>query len=226
LQGKEDLLAASDDPRGVIIISAHLGNWEMAHIFGSCFLRSPLVLVARPVRPGFVNRWLNRFRSRFGNILLDKDRALPKMARALSRGGRVGILIDQGTLRSEGVEIQFFNRTTTATPVAAILARRFGSRVLPAFCVRDSVGTLTLLVRPPLNLQKTGDMETDIHANTQIMNRAIEDAVDAYPEQWFWFHKRWKRHYPHLYPEDLTRRKNQKLKRKRLHAAHNMNPAG
>jgi KDO2-lipid IV(A) lauroyltransferase len=214
--GEDNLLQAIKGPRGVILMSAHLGNWEMAHIFASCYVRNPLVLVARKVRPKALNQWVQRLRTRFGSVVLDKGGALPKMARALNRGGPVGMLIDQGALRSEGVEAVFFGKTVTATPVAAILARRYDSPVLPAFCIREEDGGLTLVVEPPLGLKKTKDMQRDVQVNTQMMNDAIERAVRAWPEQWFWFHKRWKRHYPYLYPEDLARRKRQQARRKAI----------
>ena len=97
---------------------------------------------------------------------------------------------------------------------AALLAQRYGSAVLPAYCVRERDGRLVVHVAPPVPIQKTKDSQADLQANTQMMTDAIEKAVRAYPDQWFWFHKRWKRYYPHLYPEDLARRKRRREKRK------------
>lgn len=216
IRGRGNLLNAMKSPKGLILISAHLGNWEMAHTILSCYVQTPLVLVARKIRPEALNQWVHQVRTRFGSVVLDKAGALPKMARVLSHGGPVGVLIDQGTLRSEGVEVAFFGKTVTATPAAAILARRYNSPVVPTFCIREGDGSLTLVVEPPLTLKKTKDMRGDLQVNTQIMNDAIERAVKAYPEQWFWFHKRWKRHYPHLYREDLARRKQQQARKKAI----------
>jgi KDO2-lipid IV(A) lauroyltransferase len=214
IRGQENLLEAVSASKGAILVSAHFGNWEMAHIVICCFLQTPLVLVARWVRPRRFNEWVCRLRSRFGSVVLDKAGAIRKMARALRRAGIVALLIDQGTLRSEGVEIRFFGKTVTATPAAALLARRYDSPVLPACCIREKDGGLTLIVEPPLPLKRTNDIRGDLQVNTQIMNDAIERLIRAYPEQWFWFHKRWKRHYPHLYPEDLAMRRRQKEKRR------------
>jgi KDO2-lipid IV(A) lauroyltransferase len=214
IRGKDNLLNAMKSPKGLILISAHLGNWEMAHIFASCYLQTPLVLVARKIQPKALNQWVRRLRTRFGSVVLDKAGALRKMVRVLSRGALVGLLIDQGTSRSEGVEIVFFGRTVTATPAAALLARRYDSPVLPVFCIREGDGSLTFVVEPPLVVRKTKDMRGDVRVNTQIMNDAIERAVKAYPDQWFWFHKRWKRHYPYLYPEDLAKRQRRREKRR------------
>jgi KDO2-lipid IV(A) lauroyltransferase len=215
IKGKENLLDAAKNPNGAILISAHLGNWEMTHIYGACLMKTAPVLVVRKVRPDFLNRWINGFRSRFGSIILDKAGALPGLLRALRSGKVVGLLIDQGTLRTEGIEIEFLGKTAIATPAAAILARRFDSPVLPAFCVRECNGRLTFVVEPPLPLKKTEDRQADIKENTQIMNVALERNIRAFPDQWFWFHKRWKRHYPQLYPEDLAKRRRDKEKRRK-----------
>ncbi|MDY6951156.1 MAG: hypothetical protein SWE60_06575 [Thermodesulfobacteriota bacterium] len=214
IKGEENLLSSMKSREGVILISAHLGNWEMAHLAVSCYLQGPLVLVARRIDSRRLHRWLNDLRSRFGSVVLDKRQALGRMARALKGGGVVGLLIDQGTRQSEGVEVTFLGRTTTATPAAALLARRYKSTVLPAFCVRQRDGKLTLLVEPPLKLQRTQDPGADLRENTQRMTSALEAAVRAYPEQWFWFHKRWKRHYPYLYREDLASRQRRRERRR------------
>jgi KDO2-lipid IV(A) lauroyltransferase len=215
IHGEEHLLEAARSSRGAILISAHIGNWEAAHMSTACFLEKPVVLVARRIRPRLLNQWVNRLRARFGGVLLDKAGALPKMARALRGGKVVGILIDQSTLRSDGVEIDFLGHRAMATPSAAILARRFNSPVLPAFCLRQRDGHLTLTVQPPLALARTNDRQSDMVENTQVMNDAVAEAIRSHPDQWFWFHKRWKRHYPELYPEDLARRRRQKAAKRK-----------
>jgi KDO2-lipid IV(A) lauroyltransferase len=199
IRGKQNLIHALEGPNGIIAISAHIGNWEMAPPFVSNYFGKRSVSVARQVSPEWLDRWIYWLRTRFGNTIVDKKGALPTMARTLKKGNILGILIDQGTKRSQGVEVKFFGRTTTATPVAAMLARRFDSTVLLSYCIREPGKYLTLVVEPPLHLQKTDDVRADLQNNTQIMTDAIERAVKKYPEQWFWFHKRWKRHHPEIY---------------------------
>lgn len=213
IRGKDNLLNAIKNPKGVILISAHIGNWEMAHQSISCYLQKPLVLVARELQSKAFDRWILRLRARFGNTIIYKEGALPDMTRTLRQGKVLGLLIDQETKRSEGVDATFFDRTVSATPSAALLAIRCKSPVLPVFCIREADSRLTLVVEPPLTIKRTGGLRADLKTNTQIMTSAIERAVRAYPEQWFWFHKRWKRHYPNLYPEDMARRQRRREKR-------------
>ncbi|MBW2194211.1 MAG: lysophospholipid acyltransferase family protein [Deltaproteobacteria bacterium] len=214
IKGKEYLLNAIKNPKGVIIISGHLGNWEICHLLLVCYLQMPITLVARKIRPEFLDRATHKFRTHFGNVVVYKKRALSQMARTLNQGKALGLLIDQETKHSKGVEVTFFGRTVIATPAAALLARRYNSSVLPVFCVRERDGRLTLIVEPPLTLKKTEDSAADLKTNTQIMTSAIEKVIKAYPEQWFWFHKRWKGRHPYLYEEDLAKRQQRRQKRK------------
>ncbi|MCP4681364.1 MAG: hypothetical protein GY864_03425 [Desulfobacterales bacterium] len=217
IRGEEFITNALKTHKGIIFISGHLGNWEMVPLFFSCYFQMPIASVARQLQGKTLNRLINSLRTRFGNIILDKKGALPKMVRLLKQGGLLGILIDQGTTRPEGVEISFFDHTVTATPAPALLARRYNCRVVPMFCVREADHRLTLVIEPPLVLQKTKDTSADLQANTQIMNHAVEKVIKRYPDQWLWFHKRWKQHYPYLYPEDMARRARKRAKRKRKH---------
>ena len=226
---KEDLLSvikvigaghlekAVKENKGFIFFSAHIGNWEIAHLFTSVYINMELVLVAKALSLNGIDQFVNRLRSKFGNRIFYKKGALNQMARALRRKKGVGLLIDQETRPKEAVEVTLFGKAVNTTPSVAFLARRYECPVLPVFCVREEkTGQLLLTVRPPLNLVKTHDPHWDIKANTQKMNDEIEKIIRAYPTQWFWFHKRWKRHYPQLYPEDMARNARRELK-KRAH---------
>ncbi|MEA1948368.1 MAG: lysophospholipid acyltransferase family protein [Thermodesulfobacteriota bacterium] len=207
IRGEEHLLNAMHNNKGVIVISAHLGNWEIVPLFCPLYFNTPMTVVARQILNKMINRWIHGLRTRFGCRVIYKDVALPEMTRTLRQGKILAILIDQGTKSSLGVKIRFFNKFVTATPAAALLAMRCKSPVLPGFCTRNADGAFTIIIEPPLVLKRTGDLGADLKTNTQIMTDAIEKAVREYPEQWFWVHKRWRKYYPHLYPEDLARRR-------------------
>ena len=210
MKGDPKALKLLNNPKGTILISAHLGNWEMGPLFASCYLQYPLILVARKVRPRLLNKLVDKMRSRFGNTILDKKNALVPIKQSIRDGHVIGLLVDQGTTFAEGVETTFFGHKVTATPVVALLARRYRCPVIPAFCVREADGNLSALFSSPLPLKKSDDFRADLTENTQIMINAIEDAIRKYPDQWFWFHKRWKRFYPWLYPEYQARRRRRK----------------
>jgi KDO2-lipid IV(A) lauroyltransferase len=204
--GLENLQCALQSKKGLIVVSGHLGSWEMGLLYACCILEKPSLGVAKKIRFAPLNRRIHRLRTRFGLKIVYKKGALPEMRQMLRRGGILGLLIDQSR-RSEGVEVTFFGHKVTATPAAAFLAIRCKCPVLPIFCVRESNGQLTMEVNPPLELKRTGDLRSDVQANTQVITDAVEKAVRKYPDQWFWVHKRWKKFYPHLYPEYQARRK-------------------
>jgi KDO2-lipid IV(A) lauroyltransferase len=209
--GKEHIDAAVTNPNGVIIISAHIGNWEISPMLMKLVLGKTMTSVVRPLDNAWVDRWITNLRTQFGNRIISKEGALQEMTRTLRNGGVLGILIDQVTKRVDGLEVRFFGKRVMATPGAALLALRCRSTVLPAFCVREN-GGLVVHVRPPLEIKRSGDLRKDIQVNTQLMNDAIVEIIKEYSSQWFWFHKRWKRFHPDLYPEYQAKRRRKRRK--------------
>jgi KDO2-lipid IV(A) lauroyltransferase len=206
VEGLENLQHALKSKNGLIAISAHLGSWETGLLFFCCQVQSPILGVVKKIRFAPLNRWVHRMRGRFGIRIIEKKGAMPQMRRMLRQGGVIGLLVDQSR-RSEGVEVKFFGHKVTTTPAAAFLAIRCKSPVLPLFCVRDDRGRLTVMIQSPLEIKRTGDLRSDIQANTQMITDIVEKIVRQYPDQWFWVHKRWKKYYPDLYPEYQARRK-------------------
>ncbi len=213
VEGEENFNKAFKSNRGIVIVSAHMGNWEVGlHITN--YYGKPMLGVAAKTRYGWADILLSRSRNRLGNTIIDKKGALPKITEGLRRGEVIGMLIDQSR-RKHGVEVTFFGRKATASPAAALLALRCNSLVLPAFCVRRSDGQLTIQVKTPFELTRTGDLRSDIQSNTQRMIDVVEAMVRTYPDQWFWLLKPWKVHYPNLYSEWDARRRKRKAKKKR-----------
>jgi KDO2-lipid IV(A) lauroyltransferase len=213
VEGEERFVNALQGKQGVVIVSAHMGNWEACLHFTNHYGK-PMLGVAAKTRFGWADVLLSRSRNRLGNMIIDKKGALPKMTEGLRRGEVIGMLIDQSR-RKHGVEVTFFGRTATASPAAALLALRCKSLVLPAFSVRGSDGQLTIQVKKPLELTRTGDLRRDIQSNTQRMIDVVEEMVRKYPDQWFWLLKPWKVHYPNLYSDWDARRRKRKAKKKK-----------
>jgi len=198
--------------RQVILVTGHIGNWEMANLFLSSYCKRPILTIARRLEPAFLNRLFHKMRSRYGTIIVDKMNSLSQIMKFVGKGYNFELLADQGTKISEGIEVSFFNRRVTATPVVAILARRYDCPVIPGCCIREADGNLAIVFYPPLPLKKTGNLHSDIRENTQLMMSALEKAVREYPDQWFWFNKRWKRFYPWLYPEYQKKRRRKRAR--------------
>ena len=213
IQGAEYFSQALAAGRGVIFISGHLGNWENGFQLPALLFGAPLTGVAKPMKLRFFNQYLHNFRTRFGNRLLYKTGAFPEMRQTLRAGGVVAFLMDMPR-QKEGIPVNFLGHPATATRVAALLARRCKSAVVPCFCIREADGRLTLRIEPPVPLRRTRDIQADLAADTQRLTDVIAKAVERNPEQWFWMHKRWKSYHPELYPEHLrTKKKRQGKKR-------------
>lgn len=212
VEGLEILSQALDHPRGCLVYSAHLGNWELGFLALAARLNRPVLTVAKPIKWPLAHRWLTALRTRFGNRLVFKEGAMPFMIRSLREGQAVALLIDQGVRRSEAVEVAFFGKRTMATPAAALLALRCRMPVVPLFCIRQAGGRYFIKIHPPVAYERSGALRQDIQTYTQAFLDPLEAVIRHYPEQWFWFHKRWKRTYPELYPQYqvLRRRKRRK----------------
>jgi KDO2-lipid IV(A) lauroyltransferase len=198
--GEDRWQQALDKNQGLIIASAHLGNWEIGLQYAACSRQAPVLGVAKKIRFRPLDKWMYKLRTRFGINIVTKKGAMSEMRRALRRGETVAFLVDQSR-RKESVDVNFFGHRVPATPAAAFLGLRCKSPILLIFCVREASGQLTFHVGEPLNLKWSGDLRADVQANTQLITDALERMIRRYPDQWFWVHKRWKKYYPQLYPE-------------------------
>lgn len=216
VDGEAYIRAAVAEGRGIIVISAHIGNWETALQFYSLYFGQTMTAVYKPLKVGWADQWLRNYRSRFGNRLIDRRGAMGEMTGALRGRGTVGLMIDMAR-NKQGVPVNFIDHPTTATPAAAMLALRCKSPVMPLFGLRGADGRLTLRIEPPVEIQRTGDLRHDLQVNTQRMIDIVVKVIDRHPEQWYWMQKRWKSFHPELYAtiEHKPEHRQAKLKRRR-----------
>ena len=137
-RGAGDFDRAIDHPRGCLLYSAHLGNWEFGLLALSARLNRSTMTVAKPIKWKLAHNWLTVLRSRFGNQVFFKEGAMPWMIRALREGQTLTVLIDQGVRRKEAVEVTFFGKQTLATPAVALFALRCRMPVVPIFCMCET----------------------------------------------------------------------------------------
>lgn len=212
LEGETHLTEALALKKGVVLVSAHLGNWEVGLQFLNCHSRRRIVGVAKKFKNKWLNDWVHRFRTRMGNRILYKKGALPLITDTLRQGGVTAIHIDMSR-QQDGIDIEFFGRKATATPAASLIALRGRCPLLPAVTIREPDGKILIRIGEPIALVRTGSLREDLRVNTQILTDGIERTIRAYPDQWWWLQKRWKDYYPELYPEYLRSRR-KRLKRR------------
>lgn len=199
LSGEDHLNRALEAKKGIIVVSAHLGNWEISLQYLACLFGRRVHIVVRPLVPRWLDRWVNHARTRFGNHLIPKRRAFPKMLKAIRSDGIVAIMVDLSS-RKQSVAVDYFGHRTLTSPAAAMLAARCAAPILAAFTLRNPDGSFTIEVSPPVAIQRSSDLASDLRCNTQRIADIVEKAVREHPDQYLWMQKRWKDYYPNLYP--------------------------
>ena len=189
----ERLLGARALGKGVIVCTAHFGNFEnLAAIHN---LRGiPNTMIARPLGAGWLGRFWRGGRARAGveELVVTRGQTLPAAIRAIRRGQVLGYVIDQNVAAHRAIFPTFFGVPAATSPTPAYLALRTGATVLFVLDVPLPDGRHRIVVEGPLGLPDTGDRDRDVLAFMQDLNDRLERYVRQYPEHWSWLHRRWK----------------------------------
>ena len=176
--------------KGVIILSAHFGNWELlAHYISMQGL--PINVIARRVRIDGLEAFLAGIRKKNNVNVIYRDASAKELVDLLKNKKFVGIMPDQDMDSVSGVFVDFFGKSAWTPSGPAVLNLLTGAPIVPCFIVRRSFGH-EFLIEDPVELIKTGDKKKDIFDNTQRYTKVIEDYIKRFPEHWVWFHDRWK----------------------------------
>jgi Kdo2-lipid IVA lauroyltransferase/acyltransferase len=191
VEGFENYLKAKEKGKGIIFITGHCGNWEMTALgFGARV--EPFAVIARAQNNPYLNRLVEKARARYGNRIIYKKGALMAIVSELRQNKGIGILMDQAVLPEEGYIIDFLGRPAWTMKIPALIARKLGAAVLPAFIHREGgryIGTLY----PPVLLSQERDAEKALLEDTRAFSGYIENYIREHPAEWLWMHRRWKR---------------------------------
>ena len=189
-EGFEHFEAARKRGKGVLFATAHLGNWELS-AFAHAILTEPMHVVVRPLDNPRIDELVERYRGLSGNHLISKREFARPILAALRRNEAVGILVDQNASLENGVFVELFGIPACVNASFAKLAAHSGAAVIPGFAVwSESERRYVLRFYPEVPV--TGDAAAD----TQAVQRAVEQAIAEYPDQWLWMHRRWKTRPP------------------------------
>lgn len=176
---------------GALVISGHLGNWELMGMHYVKHVR-PISAMVKPIANPYVDRWINRLRHGYGvQTVTTRDNAL-NVRKLLRAKESIVTLADQNSLYHEGVFVDFFGRPASTHYGPAMLAIRAGVPVVSAFCTRTDSGKFRVSFGSPLEYDRTADLRRQTWQLTQALTARVEAAVRRTPEQWFWVHRRWK----------------------------------
>ncbi len=204
ISGIENYVNAAARGKGVLMMTAHFGNWELLPLIAHMSGARPRI-VYRPLENAFLDRFIRANRSRFGAVMIPTRRgAMQKMYLALRRGNPVALLADQNEVLHKGVFVDFFGHPACTNASLAMLSLRSGAPVVPVFMIRQG-RRFRVEFGPALDPLRTGDTTRDVEENTQIYTRIIEDFIRRYPDQWFWVHQRWKTRNLRNWPDPVRR---------------------
>ncbi len=190
--GLEHYLAARARGKGVLVLTGHLGAWELSSFYHS-LMGYPMSLVIRRLDNARVDAFVNQIRCLHGNRVIHKDDFARGLLTAMHNGETVGILMDTNMTPPQGVFVPFFGvQACTATALARV-ALKTEAAVLPGFLLWEPAERRYVLrFGEEIALVRTGFAEQDIVNHTARFTATIEAYVRRYPEQWLWVHRRWK----------------------------------
>lgn len=185
------LQAALDEGRGVILVTGHYGNWEIAA--AAVAARGvPIAAIVRRQGNRLVDARLNALRKHLGVETIYQGEAPSRVPRVLRKGGIVGIVGDQDARRS-GVFVPFFGRPASTHRGPALFALKLRAPVFACVARRLPGGAVRYVVAgQQIVTERTGELEADVQTLTAALAARLEAEVREAPEQYFWFHRRWK----------------------------------
>jgi len=174
-------------------MTGHFGNWELlSHVLGA--RTKPIAFIVRPLKSEILDRIVTERRECVGNIVIRKADSAKEVMKILRRRIFVGILIDQNVDRNKGILVDFFTRKAYTTFGIARFALAMNAAIHPAFIFRDPARKFHHLLRfgPPIAIDPAAPREEEVARVTRRCNEELEKAIREAPDQWMWFHRRWK----------------------------------
>jgi KDO2-lipid IV(A) lauroyltransferase len=199
IEGWDVVEDAMSRGKGLIIVSGHLGNWEL----GAAYVASRvprLDAVARGMQNPMFEEYLTETREQIGVHVIHDSEAVRRVPRTLREGGVVAFLFDQGAAGLASTWVPFFGRYAKTPRGPAVFALRLDTPVLFTCAVREPNGKYSMKFEEVV-VPRTGERERDVDAIVGAYTNTLERWVRKYPEQYFWQHRRWKHQRPGTPPE-------------------------
>lgn len=200
-EGVARLRQALTGGKGVIILTAHFGNWELMGAFLR-FTGFPGTVVGRKLYYDKFNEMIVGLREKVTLRTIYQEDSPREFLKVLKENEMLGVLADQDVDRYEGIFVPFFGRPayTLTSPVKLALAS--GAPLVPTFLVREG-GRYRLIVEEPIHVEMKGSREETFREYTERWSRILEERIRQYPDQWVWMHRRWKTEMPEAEGEKI-----------------------
>jgi KDO2-lipid IV(A) lauroyltransferase len=191
IAGEEHLRQAKQFGRGVIVVTAHYGFWDVIPLYFA-FNRLGANFITKHIRNESLNAFWMEYRRYGGVNPIFKKESAREIITVLNRNECLGFVVDQNMNERSGVFVDFFGVKACTVDAPAKLALHHDSPVLPLFCVREPDDTFTIHIEKPIPVLEGATKEETIVRTTQEYTRALERYIIEHPDHWIWMHKRWK----------------------------------
>jgi len=180
-----------EENNGVILLSAHFGNWEFMATSLAAQLNIPISVVIKPQRNPYVTNWMNKARTKWNNEIVPLGISIRQTYQTIKDKKIVAMVADQRG-PEESIKINFFGRNLTVLTGPAALSLKTGAPILYGISVRQDDYSYKSVMTEISNENLPESNEEKIKELSQRHMAYLEGYIRKYPEQWLWMHKRWK----------------------------------
>ena len=191
-EGSDIIKEYQKEGKNFILITGHYGNWELLSQAIAINFNLTLVGVGRKIDSDIMDKILLKNREQFNVEMVYKKGAMKESIKAIKERKIMGILTDQAIRKNQSIEVDFFSKKATHTPLASILARKFDLDLIPGYISTEDYIHYKVKIYEPIKSIKTDNQEEDLAILTQLQADVMEGVIRENPKQWFWMHKRWK----------------------------------
>ena len=176
--------------KGLIFVSAHFGNWEVLAISASLHIKTKFSIVTKPLRNPYVDKFINDWRTKFGNKIVPLGLSVKNIFKELLEKRIIALLADQRASQNS-LELKFFNKLTHVYEGPAVLSIKTGAPLIFAIAIRRNDYSYLVELKEIAQPDVENEQEK-IKIMTEKYISLLEDYIRIYPEQWLWFHNRWR----------------------------------
>lgn len=187
--GQDNVQAAFDKGKGIILLAVHEGSWELSNII-CAYLAFPFNFFVRDQKYPRLDRILNLYRTQQGCRIIQREKQLRQLIGVLKKNEAIGITADQGG--KTGALVDFFGRSASMSTGGVKLALRSGAAIIPCFYVRLKGPYIRVIFASPFEVKKSGERDKDVHDNLEELVSVFEKYISLYPKEYLWFYKIWK----------------------------------
>lgn len=185
------ILEKEKENNGIILLSAHFGNWEYCALSGGVQLGKKFSVIVKPQRNTLVNDWMNKFRTKWTNDVVPLGISIRNIVSVLHNKGIAALVADQRG-SEESIKLEFFGRKTSVHTGPAVLALKINSPIIYGITVRQPDYTYKAVIDEISKENLPESFDDKVKVLSERMLKYLEEKIRQNPEQWFWMHKRWK----------------------------------